>query len=159
MKNTLKIRRYHLDDIDRIISVFIRSINNIAIKDYTSNQIKAWGSIDKEVWINRLENSQVWVSTHNDQIIGFISLENFSYIDLLFVHPDYLRLGVATRLLKGPEGEAVRNGVGAITTDASITAKLFFAKHGFAVVRKQEVSLRGQSFINFNMEKKLEYHG
>jgi putative acetyltransferase len=40
-------------------------------------------------------------------------------------------------------------------TEASITAKPFFQRMGFSVVKEQEVSRRGETFINYAMEKFL----
>ena len=39
--------------------------------------------------------------------------------------------------------------------DVSITARLFFEKHGFQVVRSQVVALRDQQLTNLRMEKQL----
>jgi putative acetyltransferase len=40
-------------------------------------------------------------------------------------------------------------------THVSITARLFFEKHGFQVVRSQVVALRDQQLTNLRMEKQL----
>jgi putative acetyltransferase len=42
---------------------------------------------------------------------------------------------------------------GALTVDASITAKPFFERRGFRVVQQQSVVLRGQHFINFHLRR------
>lgn len=46
-------------------------------------------------------------------------------------------------------------GLGRIFTEASITARPFFERQGFRVVREQTVSRQGVSMINFVMEKDL----
>ena len=40
-----------------------------------------------------------------------------------------------------------------LDTDASITARPFFEKHAFQVVRSQVMALRGQHLTNFRMKK------
>ncbi|KJG63374.1 acyltransferase, partial [Raoultella planticola] len=42
---------------------------------------------------------------------------------------------------------------GSLTVDASITAKPCFERHGFRVVEEQQVAVRGETFINYRMEK------
>jgi putative acetyltransferase len=72
------------------------------------------------------------------------------YIDLLFVSPDHSRRGVASALLNTlltllPER--------VFTVEASITAKPFFARHGFTVIKQQEVEARGERFVNYRMRR------
>ncbi|GEA31614.1 hypothetical protein CDIOL_25370 [Clostridium diolis] len=42
-----------------------------------------------------------------------------------------------------------------ITVEASITAKPFFEKRGYHIVRQQEVERKGQLLTNFVMKKLL----
>lgn len=46
-------------------------------------------------------------------------------------------------------------GVESIITDASITARPFFEKRGYKVIKEQQVELRGQIFTNFKMSKNI----
>ena len=74
---------------------------------------------------------------------------------MLFVDPACQRRGVASALLDTVENAARVQRLAVLDTDASITARPFFEKHGFQVVRSQEVALRGQRLTNFRMEKRL----
>ena len=62
---------------------------------------------------------------------------------------------MATALLAHVENEARARGLTQMTTDASLTARPVFEKHGYNVVRRQEVSRGGQTLVNFRMEKCL----
>jgi putative acetyltransferase len=53
------------------------------------------------------------------------------------------------------EAKAVELSVSRLFTEASITAKSFFQRMGFSVVKEQEVTHRGEIFINYAMEKFL----
>ena len=53
------------------------------------------------------------------------------------------------------EESAAGQGCRRIYTEASITARPFFERWGYQVVKPQEKPLRGQVFINFVMEKIL----
>ncbi|MBT7088103.1 GNAT family N-acetyltransferase, partial [bacterium] len=44
-------------------------------------------------------------------------------------------------------------GVKRVYTEASITAKPFFEKRGFKVIKEQQVEKRGVKLTNFQMEK------
>ena len=62
---------------------------------------------------------------------------------------------MAAKIVETLEGYAKENNVSVITTDASITAKAFFERRGYEVIREQEVERKGQLLTNFKMSKKL----
>lgn len=72
---------------------------------------------------------------------------------MMFVHPEYQGLGIASRLLGSVEDEALKLGFSRIYTEASRTARPFFERKGFRVITKQIVEKRGQGLENFLMEK------
>ncbi|HCR5709778.1 TPA: GNAT family N-acetyltransferase, partial [Shigella dysenteriae] len=109
-----------------------------------------WAQIDESCWKEKLAKSQVWVAVINAQPVGFISrIER--HIDMLFVDPEYTRRGVASALLK-----PLIKSESELTVDASITAKPFFERYGFQIV-KQHVECRGAWFTNFYMRYKPQH--
>ena len=71
------------------------------------------------------------------------------YLDRLFVHSNYQGKGVATAICNQLE-QAVD---GKITTYASITAKPFFEKRGYKVVKERQVERQGIFLTNYVMIK------
>lgn len=65
-------------------------------------------------------------------------------------------MGIASQLLQRVEAEARRQGLSRIRTEASRTARPFFEKRGFTLVKAQKVEKRGQLLENFLMEKQIE---
>ena len=84
-----------------------------------------------------------------DTIIGFGDIDKTGYLDRLYVHADYQKKGAAAAICSRLE-QAVS---GKITTHASITARPFFEKRGYRVVREQQVERKGVFLTNFVMEK------
>ena len=74
----------------------------------------------------------------------------YGYLDRLFVHKNHQRQGIATAICDELERAAIGKQ---ITTHASITAKGFFLRRGYRVVKKQEVMRCGVLLTNFLMEK------
>lgn len=149
------IRRYEAADLDAVIGVFLRSICEIASHDYDAGQIDAWAQADRAEWSRRRLDRPTWVAMIDAKVVGFSDLESSGHIDMLFVHPEYQRKGVAAALLGEVERAARHQRVSTLDTDASITARPFFEAHGFRVVRQQTVALHGQRLTNFRMEKRL----
>jgi putative acetyltransferase len=149
------IRRYEASDLDAVISVFLRSVRGVASRDYDAGQIAAWAQVDRDVWSRRRLDRPTWVALIDSVIAGFIDLESSGHIDMLFVDPASQRRGVASALLDAVENAARGQRLAVLDTDASITARPFFERHGFQVIRSQDVALRGQWLTNFRMEKQL----
>ena len=151
------VRPYVPADLDSLIGVFREAVRRIAIRDYTQGQVMAWApdAVDRASWGARRASRPTWVAVIDGAVAGFTDLEPDGHIDMMYVHPDHQGRGVVAALLRQVETEAARLGLGRLHTDASITARPFFERKGFRVVAPQTVSLRGQDFINYRMEKFL----
>jgi putative acetyltransferase len=148
-------RLYRPEDFYAAIAVFQCAVRGIASKDYDQQQILAWSQVDRQCWQQRLNDSEVWLAEIDRRIVGIISLEAVGHLDLLFTDAEYQRRGVATALYSTLEQWARENGVTSMVTEASITAKPFFIHQGFDVIAQQLVQVRGQAFINYQMQKVL----
>lgn len=89
------------------------------------------------------------------QVVGFADITKDGYLNRMFVHKNHQGQGIASALLRVLEYEMTQLGVTEIHTDASITAKPFFERHGFVTVQPQTVTVRGVSMVNFKMVKAL----
>ena len=151
------LRNYHPQDCKKIFELFYDTIHSVNAADYTDIQINAWAPKDMDLteWDNKLSNKYSVVVEKEHIIIGFGSADDTGYFDLLYVHKDYQRIGVATLIADDIEGYIYRNGIPTITTAVSITAKPFFEKRRYLVLEEQNVECRGQYFVNYKMQKKL----
>lgn len=108
-------------------------------------------------------------SPANALIIGFGDMDDTGYLDRLYVHKDYQGRGVATAICDRLEedfclsrGQLLQNSAmqkrknDTFTTHASITARPFFEKRGYTVVKAQQVVRKGISIRNYIMRKRIE---
>jgi putative acetyltransferase len=147
------IRRYEAADLDAVVGVFLRSVREVVSRDYDAAQIAAWAQVDRDAWSRRRLDRPTWVALIDGVIAGFGDLQSDGHIDMLFVDPACQRRGVASALLDTVELSARVQRLAVLDTDASITARPFFEKHAFQVVRSQVMALRGQHLTNFRMKK------
>ncbi|WP_393947729.1 GNAT family N-acetyltransferase [Kluyvera intermedia] len=143
------IRSYRESDFPALCQIFLRAVRETASQHYSPSQIAAWAQVDEARWQQKMVESQVLVATVNERPVGFITVIG-DYIDLLFVAPEFSRQGVASALLNAL---FVQIPTGTLTVEASITARPCFERHGFVVVAEQEVQARGETFVNYRMEK------
>lgn len=151
------IREGNTDDLEELQQLFVYTLTTICKKDYNEEQIIAWTSSieNKQRWLDILTKQYIIVAQDKDKIIGFASLDNGNYIDLFYVHKDYLRQGVGKKLYAGLEREAVKHKKKTLHSDVSKTARPFFEKKGFSIVAKQAVVRQGVELMNYKMKKDL----
>src|ERR1700722_19559137 len=131
------IRPYTSNDLDAVIAVFQGAVRAVASRDYNEAQIDAWTQVDKGGWSLARGSKPTWVAEIGSAVIGFSDLEPDGHLDMMFVHPSYQGIGVATALLATVQVAARSLNLAKIFTEASITARPFFEKRGFFVVDPQ----------------------
>ncbi|MCB0444674.1 MAG: GNAT family N-acetyltransferase [Gelidibacter sp.] len=153
----IHIREATLDDIPYITSIFRDTIVHINAKDYSEKQIKVWssGADAIEKWEDRINNTYFIVAELQDTVVGFAYLTKGYYFDGLFVHKDYQRKGIATKLMQIIESKVIDNGYEIIKSDVSITALPFFENQYYDVEKKQKKNLKGLAFENYLVSKVL----
>lgn len=152
LKGSPEIRPYQPSDCQDVTRLFYNTVHTINAKDYSPDQLEAWadGHPDLEAWNRSLMSHYSLVAVWESQIIGFGDIDQSrSYLDRLYVHKDFQGLGVASALCDRLEAAAADP----ITTHTSITARPFFEKRGYAVVKEQQVERKGIHLTNFIMEK------
>ena len=115
-----------------LAELFYNTVHTINAKDYSEEQLDVWatGTVDLEKWNQSFLEHYTLVALDDKQIIGFGDIDQTGYLDRLYVHKDYQRKGVATERLE-------RATPHKITTYASITAKPFFEKRGYRMIKEQ----------------------
>lgn len=142
-------REYQSSDCEEIIKLFYNTVHTVNAKDYTKEQLDAWatGRVDLNKWDQSLREHYSLVAVENEMIVGFGDIDKSGYLDRLFVHEDYQGKGIGTMICNRLE-QAVS---GSVITHASITARPFFGKRGYRVVKEQQVERQGVFLTNFEM--------
>lgn len=154
------ISRFEEQDIEAIVNLFYDTVHTINAQDYTEEQLAAWAPIAQQAsklhtWKDSFNENLAFVARSEHQILGFCDMTYSGYLDRLYVHKDAQNQGIATALVDKLELEAKKLKLSHITTDASITAKSFFVKRGYVIVRKQIVERSGVQLVNYKMQLKL----
>ena len=146
------IRKYEPSDLMELTKLFYNTVHTVNAKDYSKEQLNVWatGKVDLEKWGQSLLEHYSLVAVENDIIIGFGDIDQTGYLDRLYVHKDYQGKGVATAICNELE-QTIQEGI--VSTHASITARPFFEKRGYKVVKEQQVQRQGVFLTNYVMEK------
>ena len=145
------IREYQSSDCKELTELFYNTVHTVNTKDYTKEQLDVWatGQVDLKKWNQSLQEHFSIVAVEYGIIVGFGDIDRTGYLDRLFVHLDYQGKGIATAICNHLESAVQAN----IVTHASITARPFFEKRGYNVVKEQQVERQGIFLTNFIMIK------
>lgn len=145
------LRKYVSSDCVELTELFYNTVHQVNADDYTQAQLDVWapGKADLVKWDMSLQEHYSIVAVENGVITGFGDIDKTGYLDRLYVHKDHQRKGIASCICD----ELEKTAYGNITVHASITAKPFFEKRGYKVLRKQQVERLGIFLTNYVMEK------
>ena len=115
------LRQYKEEDCKEIAKLFYDTVHTVNAKDYSEEQRKVWAT------------GQVDIKVWNE---SFLNNQG---------------IGVASMLCEALEAHSFSFGSERITTHASITAKPFFFKRGYQIVKEQQVMREGVSLTNYVM--------
>ncbi|MGL5616504.1 MAG: GNAT family N-acetyltransferase [Sarcina sp.] len=145
------IREYKNSDSEEVRELFYNTVQAINKKDYNEEQLKVWATkkVDLDKWNKSLLLNFAIVAIEDNIIVGFGDINKTGYLDRLYVHKNYQSKGIATEICNKLEAAFKINE---IIVEASITAKTFFEKRGYRVIKKQTVERKGVFLENYLMK-------
>lgn len=146
----MNIRKYKSSDCDTLSHLFYDTVHSVNAADYTKAQLFAWADnpLKLKTRADDLLRQKTLIAEINGLAVGFGSIDKTGCLDLLFVHKDYLRYGIATALC-----DELEKGFNFATTYASITAKPFFEKRGYYILKESIAERGGVKLKNYLMKK------
>ena len=147
------LRPYRPGDCPALAALFYETVHTVCTAHYTPAQLDAWAPAEGPAlaaWDKSFRAHRTLVAELDGRLAGFGDLAPAAgYLDRLYVHKDLQGRGVATALCNALEQAAA----GPVVTHASVTARPFFARRGYRVLRAQQVERRGVTLANYVMEK------
>lgn len=154
----MTIRQATPEDLEAITQLFYDTVKEINSRDYPAQQIDIWAyaAFNRKKWLEKIESEYFLVAMDDEVFAGFGSIEKDGYLDLMYVHKDFQRQGIAQSILDQLEAWVQKRKVKQIVTEASITAVPFCLKNGYQKVRKQYHEVDGIRITNYKMVKSLK---
>lgn len=153
---TLEIRRYVPGEEPAIWDVIFRSTREVNSRDYHPKLIDRWAPAGKDMgeWAVRLEGTNPFVALDSEgKIVGMAEVDFTGFIDCFYVHPQYHRLGIGSRLMETVVETAEAYCCNRLYAMVSVTAKPFFLAKGFHVAEERNNVILGYPAPNFEMAK------
>lgn len=152
----MKIRLVRDKDYTAIARLHRQTIRNVNSKDYTNDQIRAWSARTNA---NRFRSSankcKRWVAIEDNKVVGFCDHGLDGEFWGLYVHKDYIGKGIGSRLIKTAEDSLKKMGLKKVSLKATVTAKEFYKKQGYKVIKKDLHPVNNKKLKIFVMTKML----
>ncbi|MDW7547320.1 MULTISPECIES: GNAT family N-acetyltransferase [Pseudoalteromonas] len=151
----ITIRQFQCGEEAVLRKLMFDTIRSVTIKHYSDNQVKAWAHSDiaDESWQDRLRSNQPLVAVLNGKIVGFADIQANGLIDHFFCHAEHQGQGIGKALMLALLEHSRTTNITRLFSHVSKTAKPFFERFGFDVIKEQQVNVRGEVLTNYLMER------
>lgn len=149
------IRQSKPEDLEYILQLQADSLKLLS-NDYKSSQIESLIKSQKNARLSHDETT--FVAELNNRIIGFSCfIDARNTIGGVYVHPDFIRQGIGTKLLKKIEEIAIERKCQVIKVTSSLSSVDFYRANGYQVIRNSGFFSDLTTWIEcVNLEKQLD---
>src|SRR3979490_1889746 len=131
----IEIRHATAADAEAVHKIVLLALRETNARDYPSSVIDRLVLTLPDKVASNLETWCAFVAIVNGRVVGTGSL-NGQTVSSVYVHPDYQGRSIATKLMDAVENAADAQSQGTLSVQSSLTAKPFYAKRGFRIVRE-----------------------
>ena len=157
----MRVREATAADVPALAALYAAAVRAAGPVHYDPAQVDAWAAFADEARFRRFVLVPLTLvaddTSAGDEsgITGFAGLRKDGHVTALYVHPDRMRRGIASALLRAVIERAEAHGLRRLTTDASKVSRPVFARHGFQVEAVETVERRGATFERYRMVRDL----
>lgn len=152
-----RIRKVELEDMQATQNAHQKSIYTLCTKDYSPEQIQAWGNVkySEEIWNKTVFHDYALVVEVNGGVEGIchgkIRDDGLGEIVGLYFTGIIAGKGIGREIFQQVLFELRKRGATNFIIFATLTAKGFYEKMGFKVEREFLSSIRGTQIESFEM--------
>lgn len=152
----MRIRLVRDADYSKIARLRRQTIRTVNSSDYSEDIIQDWtAQTNAQTFRNNAHKHKRWVAVEKNRIIGFCDHNFACELSRVYVHKDHLRKGVGSRLLAVAEDSLRKFGCKEIRIESTITAKKFYEKNGYKVLKKTFYKTKNMRSTVYKMSKKI----
>ena len=145
------IRPIKSSDYEKVEQLIKDAILETNAKDYSKEVIDFMLKVDPFRPRDTANEREYFVAT-DEGICGIIGLKD-NEVKTLFVDPKYQGRGVGSSLLSYIESIVLDRGYSISKVYSSVSAKSFYGKHGYVVIREDSSEAGEGTMLRYYMEK------
>jgi len=148
----IQIRLAKSEDSEEILELQANSLRILSSQDYNQRQIE---SLIRSQKSGRFINEIIFVAECSKRLVGFASLlVDAPSINAMFVHPDFVRQGIGTKLITAIESAAIEKKYKELYVNSSLSAVKFYQANGYEVIGKLGFRSENKTWIPCMMMRK-----
>jgi len=151
----MQIRKFKKTDAPKVSQLIRKCITELFPHYYPKKVIDVLykKNTPKSV-IKRSNERDYYVMEEKNHILGIMGIQK-NNIRTSYVNPAYHKKGIGRKLLNHLENIVLEKNYSKLTTHSSLSAKTFYQKCGFKIIRKVSSEHEGIMLDEYLMEKKL----
>ena len=151
----MNLKRISKKDQLNLKKLYFDSIISIDESIYSQEQKRAWAS---QAWENKnfdlsINEGKGWLISKNETILAFATRYPNNRIALLYCRGDSQRKGYGTILLNKLEKDSQKEGIHALSTEASLLSYKLFLRNNWEIIRKEKIIIKNIIFERYKMIK------
>ena len=151
----MNLKRISKKDQLYLKKLYFDSIMSIDESIYSQEQKRAWAS---QAWENKnfdlsINEGKGWLISKNETILAFATRYPNNRIALLYCRGDSQRKGYGTILLNKLEKDSQKEGIHALSTEASLLSYKLFLRNNWGVISKEKIIIQNIIFERYKMIK------
>ncbi len=151
------VRKFKASDAREVARMHRSTIRFVNSKDYPPKQIAVWsGRTSAKRFRDSINMFFRFVAVDKSKIVGFGDFKKDGELAGLYVHKNYQGRGVGFLLLKKIEKSARKKYIKKLFCYSTITAKDFYKKHGYRIIKKIKFPIKNQKLTVYKMSKFLK---
>jgi putative acetyltransferase len=151
---SISIRPAQLSDLSQLTIIQVCAIEQLSKSWYTPKQIRILIA-DKSRSRDFFDES-IWIAIANEHLVAFATLaKDTPWINGLFVHPDFARQKIGTKLIQTIEKEAIKLNWRCLWVYASLNSQSFYQSQGYQFLTKDIFYLEGEKLPVILMKKDI----
>lgn len=156
------IRSMRINEFNIVAKLVFDSVHTLCTNEYTPEELEAWVPTNMHMPLFRKSVGRCYATVavnSSGEIIGFMSTEKNGYVNRLYTRPDWIKKGVATKLLQNTEEWAIKHKIKKLVLESSKSAETFYLKNGFVKIGEITSIKNNLKFTSAKMMKELKKDG
>lgn len=151
------VREFKVSDAAEAARMHRNTIRFVNSKNYPQKQIEVWACrTSAKRFRDSINMFFRFVAVEKGKIVGYADFKKDGELAGLYVHKNYQGRGVGFLLLKKIEKSARKKYIKKLFCYSTITAKDFYKKHGYRIIKKTKFPIKNQKLTVYKMSKLLK---
>ncbi len=154
---SLEINRATEVDLPLMQRLFYQTVTTYGSIIFSKSEIKIYSRLaaNKVYWIKKFKKDFIYNAKLNGEIVGSFSMDQNGKIEYVFVHMNYQKQGIASKLYKSLETVAKDANIHTLTTQINLLTRHFFEKRGFEIIKNTSQVVGGEEIVTYSGIKNI----